>query len=502
MSAAASDRSAYGALEARFRRLGLLGGAAAMLHWDWATMMPPGGAEARSAQLAELALIRHETLTDPSVRDLLDEADADASSLDDWRRANLTHMRRRWRDAAALPPDLVQALSEASSHCELVWREARPANDFAAFAEAFAPLLGLVREKAAALGEAKGCAPYDALIESYEPGLRSDTIDPLFDDLAGFLPEFLGRVQEKQAGDLALPPVSAPVPAQQALAKRLMAALGFDFDHGRLDVSLHPFCGGSAGDIRITTRYDEDDALSGLMGVLHETGHALYEAGLPDEWRYQPVGQAGGMALHESQSLLIEMQACRSRPFMRFLAPLLGQHLNGGDGASADAEALHRRAVRVEPGYIRVDADEVTYPAHVMLRYRLERALIGGDLAVDGIPGAWAEIHDALLGLRPENDTHGCLQDIHWSVGEIGYFPSYTVGALMAAQFFDAAARHMPDLWPAIERGDFAPLLGWLRANVHGLAARYEGPALLERATGAPLGTEVFKTHLERRYLS
>ena len=493
--------SAYGALEARFRRLGLLGGAAAMLHWDWATMMPPGGAEPRAAQLAELALIRHETLTDPSVCDLLNESEAETSTLDDWQQANLARMRRRWREAAALPASLVQALSEASSQCEMVWREARPASDFPAFARAFAPLLGLVREKAAALGQALDCTPYDGLIDSYEPGLRSATIDPLFDDLAAFLPEFLGRVQERQAGDVAPPPVSAPVAAQQALAKRLMAALGFDFDHGRLDVSLHPFCGGSAGDIRITTRYDEEDALSGLMGVLHETGHALYEAGLPEAWRYQPVGQAGGMALHESQSLLIEMQACRSRPFMRFLAPLLNEHLNVDGAVFADADALYRRAIRVEPGYIRVDADEVTYPAHIMLRYRLERDLIGGSIAVDEIPGAWAEIHEALLGLRPANDAQGCLQDIHWSVGELGYFPSYTVGALMAAQFFDAAARHEPDLWPAVERGDFAPLLGWLRANVHRLASRYQGPALLQRASGAPLGTAVFKAHLQRRYL-
>ena len=493
--------SAYGALEGRFRRLGLLGGAAAMLHWDWATMMPPGGAEPRAAQLAELALIRHETLTDTRVSDLLDEAEGEADTLDDWQQANLARMRRRWREAAALPGDLVQALSEASSHCEMVWREARPASDLAAFARAFEPLLGLVREKAAALGAALDCAPYDALIGSYEPGLRSATIDPLFDDLAGFLPEFLGQAREKQAGDVAPPPVSAPVEVQQALAKRLMTALGFDFDRGRLDVSLHPFCGGSAGDIRITTRYDEEDTLSGLMGVLHETGHALYEAGLPEAWRYQPVGQAAGMALHESQSLLIEMQACRSRPFMRFLALQLGQHLNGGGGDSADADTLYRRAIRVEPGYIRVDADEVTYPAHIMLRYRLERALIADSLAVDETPGAWAEVHEGLLGLRPKNHSEGCLQDIHWSVGELGYFPSYTVGALMAAQFFDAAARDEPELWPAIERGDFAPLRGWLRANVHGHASRYEGPVLLERATGAPLGTEVFKAHLQRRYL-
>ena len=493
--------SAYAALEARFRRLGLLGGAAGILHWDWATMMPPGGAEPRAAQLAELALIRHELLTDASVRDLLDEAEVNDKTLDDWQRANLARMRRRWRQAAALPADLVQALSEASSHCEMVWREARPASDFPAFAAAFAPLLGLVREKAAALGEALGCAPYDGLVDSNEPGLRCATIDPLFDDLAGFLPEFLGQVRDAQAGADAPPPVSGSVDAQQTLARRLMTALGFDFDHGRLDVSLHPFCGGSAGDIRITTRYDEADVLSGLMGVLHETGHALYEAGLPEEWRYQPVGQAGGMALHESQSLLIEMQACRSRPFMRFLAPLLAEHLDGA-AASPDAEALYRQAIRVEPGYIRVDADEVTYPAHIMLRYRLERALIADELAVDEIPGAWADIHEALLGIRPQNDAEGCLQDIHWSGGELGYFPSYTIGALMAAQFFDAAAQSEPEVWTAIERGDFSLLFGWLRANVHGLASRYEGPVLLERATGAPLGTAVFKAHLQRRYLN
>ena len=437
----------------------------------------------------------------PRVRDLLDEAEVNDKTLDDWQRANLARMRRRWRQAAALPADLVQALSEASSHCEMVWREARPASDFPAFAAAFAPLLGLVREKAAALGEALGCAPYDGLVDSNEPGLRCATIDPLFDDLAGFLPEFLGQVREAQAGADTPPPVSGSVDAQQTLARRLMTALGFDFDHGRLDVSLHPFCGGSAGDIRITTRYDEADALSGLMGVLHETGHALYEAGLPEEWRYQPVGQAGGMALHESQSLLIEMQACRSRPFMRFLAPLLAEHLDGA-AASPDAEALYRQAIRVEPGYIRVDADEVTYPAHIMLRYRLERALIADELAVDEIPGAWADNHQTLLGIRPQNDAEGCLQDIHWSVGELGYFPSYTIGALMAAQFFDAATRAEPELWLAIERGDFSPLFGWLRANVHGLASRYEGPVLLERATGAPLGTAVFKAHLQRRYLN
>ena len=495
--------SAYGALEARFARLGNLAGASAILHWDWAVTMPPGGADARAAQLAELDLLRHEALTDPRLGSLLDEAAAAEGALDPWRRANLAAMRRRRRRAAALPADLVKALSEAASRCEMVWRAARPANDYAGFAAAFAPLLGLVRDKAAALADALDCAPYDALIDGYDAGMRQALVDPLFDDLARFLPDFLGRVRARQAGEAPpAPPLRAPEPAQKALARRLMTALGFDFDHGRLDTSLHPFCGGVSGDVRVTARYDEADVLSGLMAVLHETGHALYEAGLPTEWRLQPVGAAAGMALHESQSLLVEMQACRSLPFMRFLVPLLRQLPGAAGGVADEAAALHRRAIHVEPGFIRVEADEVTYPAHVMLRYRLEKALVAGDLAVGDLPGAWADGLDSLLGLRPPDHARGCLQDIHWAAGEFGYFPSYTLGALMAAQFFAAAARAVPDLWPAIARGDFAPLRGWLRTNVHRFASRLPAAEIVERATGAPLATTAFKTHLHRRYLA
>ena len=495
--------SAYGALEARFARLGNLAGASAILHWDWAVTMPPGGADARAAQLAELDLLRHEALTDPRLGSLLDEAAAEEGALDPWRRANLAAMRRRRRRAAALPADLVKALSEAASRCEMVWRAARPANDYAGFAAAFAPLLGLVRDKAAALADALDCAPYDALIDGYDAGMRQALVDPLFDDLARFLPDFLARVRARQAGEAPpAPPLRASEPAQKALAWRLMTALGFDFDHGRLDTSLHPFCGGVSGDVRVTARYDEADVLSGLMAVLHETGHALYEAGLPTEWRLQPVGAAAGMALHESQSLLVEMQVCRSLPFMRFLAPLLRQLPGAAGGVADEASALHRRAIHVEPGFIRVEADEVTYPAHVMLRYRLEKALVAGDLAVGDLPGAWADGLDSLLGLRPPDHARGCLQDIHWAAGEFGYFPSYTLGALMAAQLFAAAARAVPDLWPAIARGDFAPLRGWLRTNVHRFASRLSAAEIVERATGAPLATTAFKTHLHRRYLS
>jgi carboxypeptidase Taq len=278
-----------------------------------------------------------------------------------------------------------------------------------------------------------------------------------------------------------------------------MAQLGFDFDHGRLDETLHPFCGGIPDDVRLTTRYDEGDVASGLMAILHETGHGLYEAGLPQAWRHQPVGSARGMAVHESQSLLIEMQVCRSRGFLGYLAPLLGTAFDRtGDAWSADN--LYRQAIRVARGYIRVDADEVTYPLHVILRYRLEKALLGGGLEVADLPGAWNEGMAGLVGLTPPDDRLGCLQDIHWSVGLIGYFPCYTLGAIMAAQLFDAAKRAEPAIVPGIAQGDFQPLLHWLRTNIHEQGSLMDMPELLTQATGRPLELQPFLDHLQARY--
>ena len=279
-----------------------------------------------------------------------------------------------------------------------------------------------------------------------------------------------------------------------------MESVGFDFNHGRLDVSLHPFCGGVPDDVRITTRYDEDDFLTALMGVLHETGHALYERGLPAQWRLQPVGMARGMAFHESQSLIVEMQACRSPAFVTFLAPLARETFTGR-GPAWEAENLVRLYGRVEPGFIRVDADEVTYPAHVILRYRLEKALIAGQMEVEDIPGAWNEGMQDLLGISPPNDGLGCLQDIHWYDGAWGYFPTYTLGAMTAAQLFDAACRANGGILPAIGQGDFSPLMTWLGEKVHSLGSSMSSDEILIHATGRGLDPEIFKTHLQSRYL-
>lgn len=493
---------AYSELEGIFRRISVLEQAEGMLHWDHSVVMPEGGATARSEQLATLSLVVHEIFEAPHVAELLDSAEA--SPPDDvWAQANLREMRRRWRHATAVDGALVEASSRAGSKLEMAWREARPKGDFSIVAEPLSEMLGLVRRKAAAKSEALGLPAYEALLDQYEPGARTESIDRIFDDLAGFLPDFLQKVLDRQASAPApeIPDGPFDTATQKTLCERLMKHIGFDFDHGRLDVSLHPFCGGVPDDVRITTRYFEHDFTQSLMGVLHETGHAMYERNLPADWRLQPVGEARGMAMHESQSLLIEMQVCRGSDFLSFATPLMREAFDG-EGAAWELENLSRLYTQVEPGFIRVDADEVTYPAHVILRYRLERALIAGEMEVPDIPAAWNAAMKELLCLTPPSDREGCLQDIHWFHGSFGYFPTYTMGALAAAQIFAAASDAIPNIKSSLRRGDFAPLMGWLADNIHGQASIASTDDILTAATGAPLGTEAFKTHLQARYLA
>ncbi|MFC4350484.1 carboxypeptidase M32 [Fodinicurvata halophila] len=494
--------SAYQQLQQRFKRHGCLEDALAVLHWDTATNMPSGGAEVRSEQSAELEVMQHELLTAPETGDLLAQAAEDGEQLDAWQVSNLREMQRLWRHATAVPADLVDALSRASQRCEMIWREARPASNYAQVQPALQEVLDLTRDKARAKADALGCSLYDSLLDQYEPGGSSAQIDGIFDDLAGFLPDVLPQVLERQAREPAphQPQGPFPVDRQEALGRRLMKTLGFDFNHGRLDQSLHPFCGGVPDDLRLTTRYDETDFVSSLMGILHETGHALYERGLPVDWRHQPVGQARGMALHESQSLMVEMQACRGDAFLSYLAPLLAETF-GGPAEVWQSENLARIYRHVEPGFIRVDADEVTYPAHVILRYRLEKALIEGDMELGELPAAWNAGMKDLLGIEPPEDRLGCLQDIHWYAGEWGYFPTYTLGAMIAAQLFDAARRENPQVETHLAQGDFSPLMGWLRQNVHAWGSFMDTSDLVQRVTGRPLDAEVFKTHLRQRYV-
>ena len=489
-------------LEQRFRRLGAIEQAISVLHWDTAAIMPSGGAAARADQLATLRLIAHQHLVAPEIDRLLTEAEAAADELGEWQRANLREMRRRWRHATAVPAALVEAESRACSECEAVWRTGRLQNDFAAVLPELERILRIEREIASVKAERLGTSPYEALLDQYEPGASVAEIDRLFDEIAGFLPDLIEGALIRQAALPSAPPWGPfPIETQRRLAMRLMERIGFDFAHGRLDISAHPFCGGTPEDVRITTRYNEDDFACALMGVLHETGHALYQQGLPAEWRLQPVGRARGMAMHESQSLLLEMQVCRSRAFLSYAAPIIRQAFSV-DGPEWAVDALYRRQIRVRRGFIRVDADEVTYPAHVILRYRLERAMLAGDLDPAELPGAWVAGMREMLGVAPDNDREGCLQDIHWYDGNWGYFPTYTLGAVIAAQLFEAARRDIPGLMQAIAEGEFAPLLGWARERVHSKGSLLSTAELVETATGQPLGTTSFQHHLRDRYLS
>lgn len=493
--------TAYSDLAAHFSRIAALSNAVGILQWDNDVMMPRGAAETRAESMALLHVMRHGMITDARIGDWLEEAAKDGS-LGAWEHANLREIRRVWTVETALPADLVEASSKAVSACEMRWRQARAEADFTGLLPYLAEVLNLQRQIGAAKGEKLGLSAYDALLNDYEPGGSFAKIDALFDDLAAFLPGFTQEAMAVQARRPALAPLEGPfaTETQRALGLRLMAALGYDFERGRLDISTHPFCGGADNDVRITTRYDEADFTKALMGVLHETGHALYEQGRPQAYLAQPVGAARGMSIHESQSLLMEMQACRSRAFLDFAAPLMRESF-GGSGPAWESTAMWHRYTRVEPGFIRVDADEVTYPAHVILRYRLEKALIADAMSLAELPAAWNEGMKSLLGVTVPNDRLGCLQDIHWPSGGWGYFPTYTLGAMTAAQIFEAACNAEPGILPGIAKGDFGPLVGWLRANIHGKGSLLSTDALLTEATGKPLDAGVFKAHLRRRYV-
>jgi len=493
--------AAYDSLEKIFARITGLEGATAMLGWDRSVMMPSGAGPVRARQMAILDVLAHELITDPMLADLLAEAETEAAALNDWQRANLQEMARRYRHAVALPADLVEALALATSSCEIQWRICRANSDFNGLLPLWEEVLSLTRQAAQAKAEALNLDPYDALLDSYDPGMRAARVDEIFEELARDLPDLIECALSHQASKPAPIEPCGPfdMDCQKELGRRLALAAGFDFERGRLDVSTHPFCGGVPGDIRLTTRYCTSRFVQAMMGVLHETGHALYEMGLPESWLAQPVGQARGMTLHESQSLCIEMQAGRSRKFMEFFAPLAAEILGGTGDAWAPMNIWHL-AKKVQRSFIRVEAHEVTYPAHVIARYRLERAMIAGDLALADLPDAWNVQMKALLDIVPPDHRHGCLQDIHWPDGAFGYFPTYSLGALTAAQFFEAAKKAAPDIPDALAKGDFTPLLGWLRTHVHSHASSLDTETVIEKATGQRLSAEAFKRHIKRRY--
>ena len=491
----------YQQLEQEFRRLHAFRSAASILRWDSAVMMPRGSSDLRGEQLAALETESHALLTSPRVSRLLTRAEANSAGLEDWQTANVREMRREREHAIATPQNLVSRLAKATSRAEIKWIEAKQKSDFAIFAPHLEEVVNLLRDKAGLLGKALNLDPYDALVDEFSPGMTSAGIDAIFTTLGRRLPGLIQEVIELQARRPPLEIAGRYAPSKQrALALEVMKAVGFPFERGRLDESEHPFTGGVPGDLRITTRFSATDPLTGLMGILHETGHAMYDVGLPEAWRGQPVGRDRGMALQESQSLLLEMLIGRSRPFLRYLAPLLTKAF-GVSGPEWEVENVYRLLIRVRRSLIRVDADEVTYPVHIVLRYELENEILKGELRVKDLPEAWNSRINDRLGVRPANDAEGCLQDVHWAVGSFGYFPSYAMGAVIAGQLYESLRADRPELDDELAAGQFAGLFDWLRQNVHAAGATVSMADLIRNATGKPLSAAAWLRYVESKYL-
>lgn len=492
--------TAYTQLTQTWNRLHRFAHLQSIVWWDQQSMMPPAANDARSGALAELSTLMHGIRTDGKLKPLIEAAEQE--SLDDSQRANLREIRRDWRAANALPAALVEAKVTAGSRCEHAWRTQRPANDWDGFLVNFREVVKCARNEATFLSDEAGLSKYDALMDNYEPGMTSVRIDALFGDLLTWLPDLVRRVREKQSTQNVIAP-KGPFPraAQYEVGLAAMKLLGFNFEAGRLDESAHPFCGGAPEDVRLTTRYREDDFVGSLMGVIHETGHGRYEQNLPRDLLGQPVAWARSAGIHESQSLAFEMQIGLSRAFAGLIAPSLVNAF--GAQAAFEPENLYQHFIRVTPGYIRVEADELTYPLHVILRYRIERALIEGDIEAEDIPGLWNQSMKAFLDIDTVgNFRNGCMQDVHWSEGLFGYFPSYTLGAMYAAQWFAAIRRAVPDLDTRMADGDLAPALDWLKAKVWSQGSRWTTDELVTRATGSALDAAHYRKHLETRYLA
>jgi carboxypeptidase Taq len=493
---------AYNLLEQKFARRASIQDALGILHWDTETMMPKGAAHYRSEATATLRGIAHELLTDGEVQDLLAAAEAEKDTLDLWQLGNLREMRRVFIQESAVPRDLVEAKSKAVLKAQIAWREARPKGDFALLVEPLAQVVELQRAVGAAKGRQLGLPVYDALLESFDPGVRESVIDPIFTELRARLPDLIDQARTRQS-DLPIqqaPKGPFPRQAQRRLAEDLMRIIGFDFERGRLDISRQPFCGGATDDVRITRRDDESDFLSALTALFHECGHALYEQGRPRQFLRQPVGEARGLTLHESQALLMEMQACSTREFVSHLAPL-ARAVFGGTGPEWSEDNLYQLMSKIEPSLIRMDADEMTYVLHAVIRYDLEKSMISGDLPAEDLPTEYNAAINRTFGMTVPNDRVGCLQDIHWSAGLWGYFPSYALGAIVAAQLFDAACKAQPDTLAALAKGNFAPLRDWLQTHIHSKGSLLETDELIAAATGHPLRTDPYMEYLRRRYI-
>jgi len=483
---------------------GTLGSVAALVGWDQETYMPVGGAHARAEQSSLLARLLHERASDPRVGELLVECEVD-SDLNDPQSAhgaNIREMRRDYDKATKLPSDLVANLAKAQSEAQDVWKDARKNNDFKSFVPALTNVMELTKEKASCLMTDEHNELYDALLGEYEPGSTAKEIAAVFTPLRDRLSAFIAELK-----DNGTPPQvdflhrEIPTEKQHAFGQAITKAFGFDYTKGRLDTTTHPFCSGfGPGDTRMTTRYSTTNFPDAIGSTMHECGHGLYEQGIPksgDMWG-TPLTEAISLGIHESQSRMWENMVGRSKAFWSWALPLANKHFDGAY-SDIDLDTFTKAMNTATPSFIRVESDESTYNLHVMLRFELECAMLRGELAIKDLPEAWNTKFKDFLGLDVPNDATGCLQDVHWSFGLVGYFPTYTLGNLNAAQMWETINEQIPDLDSQIASGEFSALLSWTRENIHQHGRRYTASETIERATGKPLGADPLMRHLESR---
>ena len=480
-----------------------LGSCAAVLHWDQETKMPPEGIEPRGRQLALLARMTHELATSDEVGDLLSECEQTADLTDDPTSdtaVTLQRLRHDYDRATRIPSSLVSEEALLGSQAQHHWAEARRNDDFTQFQPWLEQVVELLRRKAECYGWADGGEPWDALAEDYEPGCTAAWVESVFTPLRDRLQVLLDRLMGSSTQPSnAFNELRLPIDTQEAFVTDVAASIGYDFQRGRIDVSTHPFCTGfHPRDVRITTRFHENNVNDALGSTMHECGHAIYEQGLRQDQAGLPLGQAVSLGIHESQSRLWENQVGRSRQFWQWCFPKLGEYF-GTDVAALDLDTVYCGANIVRPDFIRVEADEATYNMHIMIRFEIERALLRGDLAVADVRAAWAEKYREYLSIEVPSDSKGCLQDIHWSMVAMGYFPTYTLGNLYSAQFFDAARRDIPGLEDGFATGEFEPLKTWLNEKIHQQGRRYLPADLCEVVTGAPLSADHLMNYLETK---
>ncbi len=479
------------------KRADVIGSAFDLLQWDEQVNLPPASHGRRGEQSAALAELRHQAATDPAIGEALALLEAELAKLAASQQIVAREARRDFDRETRLPTAFVAARAALDSEAFHAWKLARERSDYTAFAPFLSRQIDMAKQEAAYQGFED--RPYDYLLDKHDPGLTEADVTRLFDGLRAELVPFVREIVGAGVTSRRTEMKGFPVAAQDAFLREVTRAIGFDFERGRIDVAVHPFCSGDAADTRLTTRFFEDDPLSSLFSAVHEAGHGLYEQGLPLEHIGTPLGKAVGMAIHESQSRLWENQVARSRAFWTHFEPAFREKFSARLGGwSSDDIYLAINTVALEP--IRVESDEVTYNLHIMLRFELERRLFSGGLSIADLPAAWNELSRELLGLTPESDAVGVLQDVHWSGGAFGYFPSYCLGNMIAAQFWHAALDAMPGLEDAFAGGDFNGLLSWLRREVHSHGRRYDTRELVQKVTGAELAPAHLMRYLRERY--